>query len=141
MNDALALTEPAPFVERTHAWPRSFQTLFICGMFGMGTPPLLARPNCARTGSEKPAPAFRFAGQRPATFASAVCAAAVDMKFVTKSCASDSTPCAAAYFVTMKPWTPRNGTDGYTIFGSWTIVNLRPLFFSVSEFHGPVIQN
>src|SRR5438105_3587257 len=41
----------------------------------------------------------------------------------------------------MKPCTPRNGTDGKAIFGIWMIANLSPLFFSVSEFHGPVIQN
>ena len=36
----------------------------------------------------------------------------VAMKFVTRSLAAESTPCVAANFVTMKPWTPRNGTDG-----------------------------
>jgi hypothetical protein len=40
----------------------------------------------------------------------------------------------------MKPWTPRNGTDAHLIFGTWMTRNLRPLVFSVSEFHGPVIQ-
>src|SRR5258706_13176396 len=40
----------------------------------------------------------------------------------------------------MKPCTPRNGTDGYAIFGSWMILNFKPLFLSVSAFHGPVIQ-
>src|SRR5882724_12141826 len=110
-------------------------------MFGIGTPPLPALPNCARTGSENDAPAFRFAGQRPLAFASAACAVGVEMKFATKSCASDSTPCVAAYFVTRKPCTPRNGTDGYAIFGSWMILNFNPLDLSVSEFHGPVIQN
>src|SRR5689334_23369120 len=103
-------------------------------MFGIGTPPFDARPNCARTGSEKPAPAREFAGQRPDAFASAVCAAGVDMKFATKSCASDPTPWASAYFVTRKPCTPRNGTDGYAIRGIWMIWNFRPLFLSVSEF-------
>src|SRR4029079_9304479 len=117
---------------------RSVQTLFICGMFGIGTPPLDALPNWARTASEKPAPAFRFAGQRPATFASDVCEDACDMKLATKSCASDATPCASAYFVTMKPCTPRNGTDALAIFGSWMIRNFSPLFLSVSLFHGPV---
>src|SRR4051812_16820519 len=103
LNDAAAFAAPAPFVDRTHAWPRSVQTLPICGMFGIGTPPLLALPNCASTGSENDLPASRFAGQRPATFASDDCDAADDMKFATKSCASDSTPCEPAYFVTMKP--------------------------------------
>jgi hypothetical protein len=42
---------PEPFVERTHAAPRSDQTLDICGMFGIGTPPFPAAPNCARIGS------------------------------------------------------------------------------------------
>src|SRR6201995_5813151 len=41
----------------------------------------------------------------------------------------------------MKPWTPRNGTDGFTIAGIWMTLNERPLFLSVSAFHEPVIQN
>ena len=45
-----------------------------------------------------------------------------------------------ANFVTAKPWTPRNGTERYLIFGSWMTRYERPLFLSKSEFHGPVIQ-
>src|SRR3954471_20881741 len=41
----------------------------------------------------------------------------------------------------MKPWTPRNGTDGFTIAGICMTLKDRPLFLSVSAFHGPVIQN
>ena len=37
-NERFAGTEPLPFVERTQAAPRSPQTEFICGMFGIGTP-------------------------------------------------------------------------------------------------------
>src|SRR4051794_10715872 len=40
----------------------------------------------------------------------------------------------------MKPWTPRNGTDGFAIAGTWMTLKARPLFLSVSAFHGPVIQ-
>src|SRR3954452_11733788 len=96
LKDDAAFDAPAPFVERTHAWPRSFQTLFICGMFGIGTPPLPALPNCASTGSLNFEPAWRFAGQRPEVFASCACASGVEMKFATKSCASEPTPCASA---------------------------------------------
>ena len=53
---------PEPFVELTQAAPRSVQTLAICGMFGIGTPPVLARPNSARTGSLSCFPAIVFAG-------------------------------------------------------------------------------
>ena len=42
---ACAGVAPEPFVELTHASPRDFQTEPICGMFGSGTPPLLAAPN------------------------------------------------------------------------------------------------
>ena len=62
------------------------------------------------------------------------------MKFVTRSFAAPPTPWPVANFVTMKPWTPRNGTDGFTIAGTWMTLNDRPLFLSVSAFHGPVIQ-
>ena len=51
MNATEAFVAPAPFVDFTHAWPRSPQTEFICGMFGIGTPPLDAAENCERTGS------------------------------------------------------------------------------------------
>ena len=39
MNDLRAGMAPAPFVDFTQAAPRSPQTLAICGMFGIGTPP------------------------------------------------------------------------------------------------------
>ena len=81
-----------------------------------------------------------FAGGRPFAAASCVCALGVAMKFVTRSLAAESTPCAAANFVTMKPWTPRNGTEDFAIAGTWITLNDRPLFRSVSAFHGPVTQ-
>ena len=43
--------------------------------------------------------------------------------------------------MTMKPWTPRNGTERNLIAGIWTILNFSPLSSSVSDSHGPVIQN
>src|SRR5262249_47973291 len=138
LKDLAAGIAPAPFVERTHAWPRSAQTEFIWGMFGIGTPPFDAAENCARTGSLDLA--LRFAGGRPFAAASCVWAPGVAMKFVTRSLAAESTPWAEANFVTMKPCTPRNGTDGFTIAGIWMTLNDRPLFLSRSAFHGPVIQ-
>ena len=45
MNDLRAGIEFAPFVERTHAAPRSCQTLAISGMLGIGTPPFEAAAN------------------------------------------------------------------------------------------------
>src|SRR5919197_1000303 len=39
LKDVAAVIAPAPFVERTQAWPRSPHTELICGMFGIGTPP------------------------------------------------------------------------------------------------------
>src|SRR5947207_3729263 len=139
LKDFPAAIAPAPFVERTHACPRSPQTELICGMFGIGTPPFDAFENCARTGSLDFA--LTFAGGRPFAAASVVCGAAPAMKFVTRSFAAASTPCAEANLVTMKPCTPRKGTDGFAIAGTCTILNERPLFLSVSAFHGPVIQN
>src|SRR5437667_1756429 len=139
LKDLAAVMAPAPFVERTHAWPRSPHTELICGMFGIGTPPFDAFENCARTGSDDFA--LMFAGGRPFAAASVVCAEGLAMKFVTRSFAAESTPCSEANLVTMKPWTPRNGTDGFAIAGIWMTLNERPLFLSVSAFHGPVIQN
>src|SRR5581483_11600458 len=92
LKERTAGIAPGPFVERTHAWPRSVQTLAICGMFGIGTPPLLAAPNWARIGSV--AFALVFAGARPPAAASCVCAEAVEKKFTTRSFAAASTPCA-----------------------------------------------
>src|SRR6478735_2902767 len=138
LKDFAALIEPLPFVERTHAWPRSCQTEFIWGMFGIGTPPFDALLNCASTASFDFA--LMFAGGLPFAAASCVCAPAVAMKFVTRSLAAESTPCVAANFVTMKPWTPRNGTEDLEIAGTWITLNDRPLFRSVSAFHGPVTQ-
>src|SRR5436190_19691784 len=57
-----AFVAPAPFVDLTQALPRSVQTLFIWGMFGIGTPPVLALPNWARYGSLTFFPAWTFAG-------------------------------------------------------------------------------
>src|ERR1043166_8326669 len=139
LKDFAAVIAPAPFVERTQAWPRSPHTELICGMFGIGTPPFDAFENCARTGSLDFA--LMFAGGRPFAAASCVCAVGVAMKFVTRSFAAESTLCADANFVTMKPWTPRNGPDGFSIAGIWMILTESPLFLSVSAFHGPVNQN
>src|SRR3954451_14347300 len=118
LKDFAPLIEPLPFVERTQAWPRSDHTESICGMFGIGTPPLDAILNCARTVSFEPIFALMFAGGRPFAAASCVWALGVAMKFVTRSLAAESTPCAAANFVTMKPWTPRNGTEDLEIAGT-----------------------
>src|SRR5215813_8342815 len=103
LKDLAAVIDPVPFVERTHAWPRSDQTEFICGMFGIGTPPLDASENCARTGSLDLA--LMFAGGRPFAAASCDWALGVAMKLVTRSLAAESTPWVEANFVTMKPWT------------------------------------
>ena len=47
----------------------------------------------------------------------------------------------AAYFVTMKPWMPRNGTEAHLMAGTWTIFRLVPARSSAaSTFQGPVIQ-
>src|SRR5437763_5942373 len=104
---------PEPFVERTHAWPRSLQTLDICGMFGIGTPPFPAAPNWARIGSV--ALALRFAEARPPAAASCVCADGVEKKFTTRSFAAASTLCVVAHLVTIIPLTPRNGTDAFAM--------------------------
>jgi len=138
-KERLAGIAPAPFVERTHAWPRSLQTLPICGMFGIGTPPFPATPNWARIGSV--AFALMFAGARPPAAASAVCADAVEKKLTTRSLAAASTLCAVAYFVTAMPFTPRKGTEALEIGGTWTARNLTPAFSMSETAHGPVIQN
>src|SRR5512146_878645 len=98
LNDLAAGIAPAPLVERTQAWFVSVQTLSICGMFGIGTPPLPALPNWAITGLT--AFALMFAGARPFAAASCVCADGVAKKFVTRSFAAESTLCTVAYFVT-----------------------------------------
>src|SRR3954470_5319764 len=41
----------------------------------------------------------------------------------------------------MKPCTPRNGTDGQSIFGSCTTLNAIFASWIGLMFHGPVIQN
>src|SRR3954470_14155609 len=140
LKDFAAAIEPLPFVERTHAWPRSDQTESIWGMLGIGTPPLDAALNCASTVSVDPTFALMFAGGRPFAAASCVWALGFAMKFVTRSLAAESTLCSVANFVTMKPCTPRNGTEGCTIAGTWITLNDRPLFRSVSAFQGPVTQ-
>src|SRR4026209_263940 len=75
MHDFRAGIQPEPFVERTHAAPRSCQTLDICGMLGIGTPPAEAAPNAFRALSLTCASAFKFAGDRSFASASVVCAA------------------------------------------------------------------
>src|SRR3954454_8182610 len=101
LNERTADIAPAPFVEGSHAWARSDQTEPICGMFGIGTPPRPAAPNCARIGSV--AFALMFAGARPPAVASCVCADAVEKNFVTSVLATVSTPCADANLVTIMP--------------------------------------
>src|SRR3954452_11977459 len=78
---------PAPLVEVSHALFVSSQTLAIWGMFGIGTPPLPARPNCARTESLTVLPAAMFAGKRPFAAARAFCDAARAMYAPTRSLA------------------------------------------------------
>src|SRR3954453_5641099 len=119
-RDDRAGVAPAPFVEFSHALFVSSQTLAIWGMFGIGTPPLLARPNCASTESFTVLPATRLAGNRPFAAASAFWLAARVMYAPTRSLARLPTAWPAAKRVTMKPCTPRNGTDLTLIFGSWT---------------------
>src|SRR5689334_19261352 len=138
LKERLAGIAPAPFVERTHAWPRSLQTLPIWGMFGIGTPPFPAAPNWARIGSV--AFALRLAGARPPAAASAVCAEAVEKKLTTRSLAAASTLCAVAYLVTAMPFTPRKGTEAFVIAGTCTARNFTPAFSMSETAHGPVIQ-
>ena len=59
---ARAFVAPEPFVDFTHAAPRSVHTDAICGMFGIGTPPVPARPIARRNGSLTRLPAVVFAG-------------------------------------------------------------------------------
>ncbi len=42
--------------------------------------------------------------------------------------------------MTMKPWTPRKGTEAHWFFGIWTTAKRMPAFFTRSMFHGPVSQ-
>src|SRR3954447_7156756 len=95
LKDLAAAIEPLPFVERTHAWPRSDQTESIWGMFGIGKTPFDAFLNCASTVSVDPTFALRFSGRRPFASSIFVCALGFAMKFVTRSFAAESTPCAA----------------------------------------------
>jgi hypothetical protein len=90
LNATAAGVAPEPFVDLTQAWPRSPHTEFICGMFGIGTPPLLAAENCRSTGSLDFA--LMFAGGRPLAAASCVWADGDAMKFVTRSVAAPPTP-------------------------------------------------
>src|SRR5690242_11124482 len=60
-----ACVAPGPLVALTQARPKSFQTDDICGMFGIGTPPLPAAPKAASTGSCTCLPAVVLAGKRP----------------------------------------------------------------------------
>ena len=62
MNDFRAGIAPEPFVDLTHAPPSSYQTLAICGMFGIGTPPVDAAPNSFRSVSLTCAGASVLAG-------------------------------------------------------------------------------
>ena len=70
---------PEPLVDLTHASPRSPQTEAIAGMFGIGTPPLLARPICFSDGSLTRLPAVVLAGKRLLAAASVACGPAPDM--------------------------------------------------------------
>src|SRR5262245_43474126 len=135
-----AFVAPAPFVDFTHAPPRSVQTLDICGMFGIGTPPTDAAPNCLRIALLTVLPAIVLAGKRPFAAARAAWPAGRIMKLPTTAFAERSSPWVEAYFVTMKPWTPRNGTERNLIAGSCMIRMFSLLVRSVSASHGPVIQ-
>src|SRR5205823_1234243 len=84
--------------------------------------------------------ALLFAGARPPAAASCVCAEDAEKKFVTRSLAALSTPCADANFVTMRPLTPRNGTEALAIAGTWITFTLIPAFAMSPSAHGPVIQ-
>src|SRR5207237_8088411 len=95
---------PAPFVAFTQAPPSSPHTLAICGMFGIGTPPLLARPNWARTGSVTLLPAVVFAGKRLLAAARSRCEAAAIMYRDTRSLAWLVRPCDAGGIVHVPPW-------------------------------------
>src|SRR5690348_424700 len=121
-NEARAFVAPAPCVDLNHAWPRSVHTLFICGMFGIGTPPAPASPIWLKAGSLTFLIAAVFAGERPFAVARSTCGPAPAMYEPTRSFAAVATPCVLANFVTMKPLTPRNGTDRHLIFGTWTIL-------------------
>ena len=58
-----AVVAPEPFVDLTHAPPSSDQTRAICGMFGIGTPPLTGAAELrSGTASLTGLPAFVFAG-------------------------------------------------------------------------------
>src|SRR4051812_28465883 len=63
------------------------------------------------------------------------------MKLPTRSRAAGSIPWPAANLVTMKPCTPRKGTDGQSILGSCTTLNAILASLIGAMFHGPVIQN
>src|SRR5258708_26315230 len=69
-----AFVAPAPCVDLTQAAPRSVLTQPICGMFGIGTPPTPAFPNCDRIGSEYFPTATAVVGERLLAFAGTVCA-------------------------------------------------------------------
>ena len=140
-GDRAALTAPAPFVDLTHAPAEVRPDAAHLRDVRHRDAAAPALPNCARTGSLTCLPAAVLAGKRPFAAASA------DLRAAASSCSCRRGPSRAsrrrapsAYFVTMKPWTPRNGTDGYAIVGTWMILNLSPLFLSVSDSHGPVIQ-
>ena len=110
-------------------------------MFGIGTPPIPALPNCFSTGSLTRLPATMFAGYRRLACSRSSWKLGFIISLATRSFARLATPCAAANFVTIIPCTPRNGTERNLIFGSWMILNGIPLALSPSVSHGPVIQN
>jgi hypothetical protein len=63
----------------TQAPPSSDHTAFICGMFGIGTPPALALPNASSVALRTALRALVFAGGRWAAAASADCEEVRDM--------------------------------------------------------------
>ena len=132
---------PEPFVDLTQALPRSCQTLFICGMFGIGTPPLAALPNCARYGSLTLLPATTFAGiavvRRRQLLLGAGRHHVVRHEILRRSVV----PVVRGVLRDQEALDAEEGTDGFAIAGTWITLNFRPAFFSVSMFQGPVIQN
>jgi hypothetical protein len=131
-------------VELTQAPPRLLHTEAIWGTFGIGTPPTLAAPKAFNCGLVTRAAAAVLAGVRKLVAANCDCALGVAMNSPTSELAADPTPCVAAYFVTMKPWAPKNGTGlmPSTMGGTVLIRYLNGNLLIVSAIsHGPVIQN
>ena len=140
LKERAAGIAPAPFVERTHAAPRSLQTLLIWGMFGIGTPPLLALPNCGqdrvgrlRLDVRRCAAAcsseLRLGRRRREVVHDEVLRRRVDV--VRRGELGDHHPVDAEERH-RRPWRSA---------GTWTTLNVTPAFWMSATAHGPVIQN